>query len=134
MGLLQLVDTTETKTVVGPEGDELILRANIAKRELNNIFKKMPASAFTRDEDDPLSYTIEMAVGTSEALFAALVVGWSLPVPATVENYLALQGPGAAWVDGVLFEHFSSAQMSETERPKPSTSPKGSRKGTEETA
>lgn len=133
MGLLQLVDTAETKDVSNSEGDTITLRANIAKRELNNIFKKMPTSAFSRDEADPDSYTIEMAVGTSEALFSALVLGWSLDAPATIENYLALKGPGAAWIDSVLFEHFAKQQMDKDERPKPSTSPKGSRKDTQET-
>lgn len=133
MGLLELVNTTETKTVTSPEGDTLTLRANISKKELNSIFSNMPASAFNRDENDEDSYTVKIAVGTSEAMFGALVVGWSLEVPPTVANYLALKGPGANWIDSVLFEHFAAQQMSKEERPKRSTSPKGSQKGTPET-
>jgi hypothetical protein len=131
MGFLELVNTTETKRFEHESGDWIEVKANVSKREVNAIAKRLPTSAYAENEDG--SWTAEVAVGTAEALFGALVVGWSLPVPATVENYLALKGEPAAWIDQQLFQHFFNVQLTGDEAKKPSTSPRGQRKDTGKT-
>lgn len=114
MGFLTLVDTHATVKVEHESGDYLVLRENLSKRELNEIYRKMPKSAFRQnganDED-----AIEIATGTAEALFGALVVEWSLDEPVSIDSYLALRSDAAAWVDGVLFEHLNKQTLTKDE-------------------
>jgi len=125
MGLLRIADTTATKRITHESGDWVEVRANLSKRELNSILSALPLDIASE------KVTFAASIGASEALFNALVVGWSLDVPADIENYLALEGDAATWIDTVVMEHFSSLQMSKDESGNASNSAKGSRKGTE---
>lgn len=131
MGFLELVNTTETKRIEHESGDWIEVRAQVSKREVNAIARRLPANAYSENDDG--SWTADVAIGTAEALFGAMVTGWSLDVPATVENYLALKGEAASWIDTKLFEHFFAVQMGGDEAKKPSTSPSGQRKDTDKT-
>lgn len=118
MGFLRLADLDAVKRIEHESGDWIDVRANLSKRDINRILTTLPQELLNGTGQ----VTFQAAVGSAEALFAALLVGWSLEVPATVENYLNLDGEPAAWIDQKLFEHFNSLTLSEDERGKPSTS------------
>lgn len=124
MGFLRIADTTSTKRIEHESGDYIEVRANLSKRELNSILSALPLDIANE------KMTFASSIGASEALFSALVVGWSLPVPADLENYLSLEGEAATWIDTSIMEHFSSLQMTKDESGNASNSAKGSRKGT----
>jgi len=125
MGLLHIVDQTETTQIDGEDGDFVIVRTNLTKRDMNTIVRGIPRSAMTEEGDN-----LEMALQTPEVLFGVLVTGWSLDVPPTVENYGLLPPEATNWLDGVLLEHFNSMSLTKEESGKRSTSPRGQRKAT----
>lgn len=128
-GFLRLADPNSTVRVTHDGGDWLDLRASLSKRQVNSILLTLPSEVFDRSGENKFSFS--SVVNTAEALFGALVVGWSLDAPATVDNYLGLEGEAAGWVDTVLYEHFDRIQMSKDEAKKPSNSASGSQKDTE---
>lgn len=118
MGILRLADINATKRISHDSGDWIEVRANLAKKDINSILLALPQELLNGEG----SFTYEAAVGSAEALYKALVTGWSLDEPTTIESYLALTGDAAAWVDTTLYEHFNSLSASDDEKGKPSTS------------
>jgi len=97
--------STETKTIpLGDEGDFIVVRAEIAKRDFNRFINYLPGRTVEKDEKLTPGEAVELQTG----MFEALVVSWSLDAPATVEEYLALETEGAAAIDSALAEHFQS--------------------------
>jgi hypothetical protein len=118
MGILRIADITATTRIEHESGDWIEVKSNLAKRDINAILLALPPEVLQGGSE----FSYEAAVGSAEALFSALVVGWSLDMPPTVESYLSLTGDGAAWIDSSLYTHFNSLTMSEDERGKPSPS------------
>jgi hypothetical protein len=136
MGFLRLADTSATKKIEHKDGDYIEVRANLSKREINSILGSLPGEVFAEAMKKSDSKDQSMTVGfraiseTAVAMFKTFVVGWSLPDAPTVDNYLALDPEPAAWVDGVLMEHWDSIQLRKDEEGKPVTSASGSRRVT----
>ena len=137
-GFLKLADTASVTRFDHESGDWIEVKSNISKREMNAIFASLPDEMIERqisDEkhSDEALFLVKQGPAVAQALFGALVTGWSLDAPPTVANYLSLDPEPAAWIDGVLYGHWGSLQMDRDELGKPSTSPRASRKATHET-
>lgn len=113
------------------EGDFIAVREEVSKGAFKRIMQLMPQKEINTDEaeDAKLTLTQGEAVEYQTALFAALVVGWSLDRPPTIENYEALENESASEIDRVLGEHFNGINAKKEELGKPSTSPAKQRKG-----
>ena len=111
MSLLRKASTETTTIPLGDEGDFIVVRAEIAKRDFNRFISYLPGRSVS--EEDKL--TPREATELQTGMFEALVTGWSLDVPATVEEYLALETEGAAAIDAALAEHFSTLTPSKQE-------------------
>lgn len=118
MGLLKLAGTETTKVFTEDQEDWIELRASVSKGTINTLLSSLPDSMMQRAADGSTSYSFKEATSTTQALFGSLVVGWSLPVEASVENYLALDNKAGDWVDSSLYNHFNSLQMSKDEQGK----------------
>lgn len=104
--------SVESKRIdLATEGDWIEVRTDIAKRDFNRFIKYLPG----RDVGEDGRLTPAEAVELQAGMFEALVVAWSLPDPATVEEYLALSNEGASELDEVLAEHFKSLQPTKQE-------------------
>jgi hypothetical protein len=102
MGLFRKASTETKQLPVGDEGDFLVVRTDISKREFNALAEQMPKQA-----EEGLS--IAEAAGFSSVLFETLVVGWSLDEGApTADDYLSLSAAGSNAIDAALAEHFAS--------------------------
>lgn len=132
MGFLKLADQTAVKRYTHEEGDWVELREQLTKKEMNFLLRVTPDSMIEPDKDSNIA-VLKDAPGMAEHLFATCVVGWSLDIEPTVENYLALEPQAGSWLDGVLYGHINTMNLTKEEQGKPSTSPRASRKGTAET-
>lgn len=121
MGILKFASADTTRIDLG-EGDFLEVRKDMSKREFNALMGKMP----NREISEENGLTLQEGLEFQQALFEALVVGWSASEPATVENYLSLEREAAETIDSKLIEHFGSLSPSREESSKASTS-RGSR-------
>lgn len=109
MGILRLA-STETKRIDLGDEDFLDVRVDMSKRDYNRLLKRIPT-----DYDPDTGMTPGQADDFTTALFDALVTGWSLKEPATVENYLGLAREAVTAVDTALVEHFNSLTPSQEE-------------------
>lgn len=118
--------TAESKRIDLGDADYIEVVQDISKRDFNSLIAKMPQDV---DEDKGLS----PVQGTVfyEALFAVFVKGWSLDVPATVENYLSLDRESAEKIDEAMTRHFADMTVSAPKDKKPKTSPRSSPQATE---
>lgn len=132
MGFLKLADQTAVKRYTHEEGDWVELREQLTKKEMNFLLRVTPDSMIEPDKDSNIA-VLKDAPGMAEHLFATCVVSWSLDIEPTVENYLALDPQAGSWLDGVLYGHINTMNLTKEEQGKPSTSPRASRKGTPET-
>lgn len=149
MGFLRIADTASVKRYphyaepeegapedAPPVEDGYIeCRAAVDKRAMNAVMAGLPDEMIERqmrDEKlgDDAVFLVKNSPAVVQGLFSALVTGWSLSEPPTLANYLALDPEAAAWIDGVLYGHWNSIQVGKDESGKPSTSPRGLRKGT----
>jgi tRNA isopentenyl-2-thiomethyl-A-37 hydroxylase MiaE len=110
MGILRTA-STETKTIMLDEEDFIKVRADLSKREFNELVSHMP-SGVAKDGE---GLSLADATKFQEYLFGALVVGWSLDVPATVEEYNNLSAEAGQEIDVKLGEHFESLLPSSAE-------------------
>lgn len=132
MGFLKLADQTAVRRYTHEEGDWVELREQLTKKEMNFLLRVTPDSMIEPDKDSNIA-VLKDAPGMAEHLFATCVVKWSLDIEPTVENYLALEPQAGSWLDGVLYGHINTMNLTKEEQGKPSTSPRASRKGTAET-
>lgn len=101
MGLLRRASTETKQLELGDEGDFLVVRADISKREFNALASVMPRNS----EELSIAEAAEFA----GVLFDALVVGWSLDgEKPTTEDYLGLSAAASTTIDAALAEHFAS--------------------------
>lgn len=101
MGILRTA-SSETKTIMLDSEDWIRVHSDLSKRDFNALVSQMPAGV----EKDGLS--LAEATKFQEFLFSALVDGWSLDVPPTVENYNSLSAEAGQAIDAKLGEHFES--------------------------
>lgn len=106
MGKLRLANIEETRRYYDDEGESwLDLRAEITKREASSLLKFAP-----RKEDD-----LDGGLRFIEKAFADLIMGWSLDIEPTAENYNLLDAAGASWVDRTVGQHLRTVLGSEAE-------------------
>jgi tRNA isopentenyl-2-thiomethyl-A-37 hydroxylase MiaE len=103
MGILRTASTA-TKDILLDETDYIKVRADLSKRDFNDLVTHMPQGV----EKDGTGLSLADATKFQEYLFGALVVGWSLDVPATVEEYNNLSADAGQAIDAKLGEHFES--------------------------
>jgi hypothetical protein len=111
MGLRRARD--ESTRIELEDGDWLEVRADISKRDFNNLVKSMP-----QDIDATKGFTPGQATEFGSALFTTLVLGWSSEDEPTVENYLALKREDADTIDTKLSEHFNAFTVPAEEQSK----------------
>lgn len=109
--------STEAKRIDLADGDWVDVRTDLAKRDFNALIRQMPEKDLTKE-----ALTVSEGLAFQGALFEALVIGWSLDVPATVENYLALAQESTVALDQALADHFGSMTPSPEEGKGDSTS------------
>jgi len=95
--------TEETKQLsIGDEGDFLVVRADISKREFNALAAKMPTGGGE-------NISIAQAADFTAVLFDTLVLAWSGGEgKPSGEDYLNLTAGVATLIDAALSEHFAS--------------------------
>jgi len=103
MGILRTASTA-TKEILLDETDYIRVRADLSKRDFNDLVTHMPQGV----EKDGTGLSLADATKFQEYLFGTLVVGWSLDVPATVEEYNNLSADAGQVIDAKLGEHFES--------------------------
>lgn len=124
MGKWKLASDETKRLEVGE--DWLDVRTELSRKSFNRLLEGMPNREFT--EESGLTPQEGMSFATS--LFKALVVGWSLPIDPTVENYENLVSEAAQEIDSALVDHFGTIAPSAEEVSKVSTSQGTRRKGT----
>jgi hypothetical protein len=138
MGFFKLTDREAVKRYPHKDGDWIDVREHLSKAEMNYLFRNTPDELLEAQFDTTRASQVAVLKQSpvlAEMLFKMLVVAWSIEdTEPTVENYLALDPDPANWIDGVLFGHVNSMQLSKDEQGKPSNSPRASRKGTRATA
>jgi hypothetical protein len=117
MGILKFASDESTRIDLG-EGDFIEVRKDMSKRQFNALMSKMPNREISEDG----GLTLQEGLEFQQALFESLVVGWSVPEPATVDSYLELDREAADLIDSKLIEHFGSISPSSNEASKVSTS------------
>lgn len=110
MGILRTA-STETKRIDLGEGDYLDVRVEISKRDFNRFIAYLPGRSVGEEERLTPSEATELQKG----MFEALVVGWSLDTPATIDAYENLASEGATAIDTALAEHFQTLTPSKQE-------------------
>lgn len=100
------------------DGEDWVkVRTDVAKRDFNRFIAFLPGREMS--DDDKL--TAPEAVELQNGMFELLVVGWSMveedgtPVPATLDEYLALSNDASQALDTALAEHFKSLQPTKAE-------------------
>jgi hypothetical protein len=116
MALLRLANSDADRRFLDEAKTEFIdVRSEISKRERNALIKMMP----DRPDIEESGITVSEGVEFQSNLFELLVLGWSLDVPATVENYLSLAPDAADLIDGILATVFGAMVPSSDEQGKP---------------
>jgi len=110
MGILRRA-STETKQIDLGEGDFIVVRMDISKRDFNRFIAYLPGREVTKDSGMTPSEATELQKG----LFETLVTAWSLEEEPTVEAYENLSNEGATAIDSALAEHFKSLQPTKQE-------------------
>lgn len=113
MGLLRLANDETTRLPIGDSPEDWIeVRKDISKRTFNKVALAMP--------DVPEGGTVTLAQGLDlqTLLFDTLVTGWSLDVPATIENYLLLEREAGTLIDTAVSEYFSTLTPNREENSK----------------
>lgn len=130
MGKLRFASEGGVRLDIG-DGDWIEVREEISKGTFRRVMQTMPQKELdtSAGAKQALRLTQGEAVEYQCALFEALVTGWSLDAPATVENYLRLDTDSAASVDEALANHFSNMSPDKDELGKPSTSPAKRQRG-----
>ena len=121
MGILKFA-STETKRIDLGEDDYIEVRTDLSKREFNALMGAMP----NREVSEENGLTLSEGLDFAQALFSALVTGWSIPEPVNIENYLALEHGASQAIDTQLIEHFGNISPTPDETSKA----KGSRRST----
>lgn len=103
MGVLRKASQATKRIELG-DGDWVEVKEEIAKRDRNRLFSKMP----NRPDVEETGFTITEGMQFQSDLFETLVVAWSLDDPCTVENYLDLDPKGTDIIDEKLAEHFQT--------------------------
>lgn len=116
MGILRKASVETTRIYLGDEADGeqrdwLDVRTEISKRDFNRFINYLPGRTVSKDD----KLTPGEAVELQKGMFEALVVGWSLSVPATVDEYELLETEGASAVDEALANHFNSLRPNKQE-------------------
>lgn len=132
MGFLKLADRTATKRYTHDDGDWIELREHLTKAEMNYLLRNTPDSMIEADETQKIA-VLKAAPEMAETLFTVMIAAWSLEVEPTVENYRSLEPDAGNWIDGVLFGHLNTMNLTKEEQGKPTTSPRVSRKATRAT-
>lgn len=123
MGILKFASDEKVQLDLG-DGDYIEVRKSLSKREFNALMAAMP----NREISEGNGLTLQEGLEFQNALFEALVTGWSVPEPATVESYLKLDRAAADAVDAKLIEHFGSLSPTPDETSKARTSRGSTRK------
>ena len=113
MGILRKADTEPRQIPLDDEGSYISVTKDVTKGQFNSLIEAMP-----QDMDEDKGLTPAQGTGLQTALFRTFVVGWSLDVEPSVEEYLALPRDAAEAIDTKLMEHFSGIQVGEPERKK----------------
>lgn len=111
---LRLVSKETTRLDIGDDGDYIDVRQDISRREFNTLLATLPAEGVS----DEGSITFDVASEFSQALFEVFVEGWSLDVPATVDNYNELTRDSAMLIDAAISEHFNNLTPDSQEQTK----------------
>lgn len=94
------------------EGEDFVeVRLEISKRDFNRFIAYMPGREVSVETGINATEAVELQKG----MFEALVVGWSLPEPATIAAYESLENEGATAIDTAVAEHFKSMTPSKQE-------------------
>jgi hypothetical protein len=112
-----------TTTIDLDGGGYLEVLTDISKGTFNKLLEQMPDEV-----DEKTGMTPIQGTKFAQGLFEVMVKDWSLDVPATVENYLALEVASSLVVDQALVKHFNSLTVGEPEAKKPKTSRSSSAK------
>ena len=110
MGILRKA-SVETKQIDLGEGDFIVVRMDISKRDFNRFIAYLPG----RTVDADTGMTPAEATELQKGLFETLVTAWSLEDAPTVEAYMDLSNEGASAIDTALAEHFKSLQPTKQE-------------------
>lgn len=113
MALLRLVGDATKPIPLGEDGDYIVVKSDISKRVFNRLLGIMP-----RQKAEGEDFTIEDGLNFQQSLFDIFVVGWSLDVPATLDNYLDLSTEAAEAVDAAVAKHFESLTLTKDESTK----------------
>lgn len=114
MGILRKSNKAPKRLSLDDEGSYVEVTEDITKKQFNALVEAMPQNI-----DDDKGLTPSQGAGLQTALFATFVIGWSLDVEPSVDEYLDLPRDAADAVDTVLMEHFAAIQVGEPDRKKP---------------
>lgn len=114
MPILRRANTEPQQIPLDDEGSYISVTKDITKGQFNQLVEAMP-----QDVDDEKGLTPSQGTGLQTALFKTFVIGWSLDVEPSVEEYLNLPREAAEAVDTALMAHFSNIQVGEPDRKKP---------------
>jgi len=112
MSFFKRADTASTTEFRTPDGEDyLLLRDELAKSEVNNLYVDSPAG----DEDR------RGQISFIEELMQLMIVGWSYrdengnEVPFDVFIYRELDAQVTSWMEKTVNEHFRKATGADTE-------------------
>lgn len=114
MSILRRANTEPQQIPLDDEGSYISVSKDVTKGQFNSLVEAMP-----QDMDESKGLTPSQGTGLQTALFKTFVIGWSLDVEPSVEEYLALPRDAADAIDTVLMSHFSNIQVGEPDRKKP---------------
>ena len=112
MALLRLATDETTNIPLDEDGSFITVKADISKRVFRQIVAAMPKTVEGQD------ITPEEGMEFQQNLFTIFVVGWSLPVEPTVDNYLDLSEDAGRAVDEAVAKHFESLTVAKEEATK----------------
>jgi hypothetical protein len=114
MGILKKA-VVGTHKIMLDETDYIEVKTDLPIGAVEDLMVALPD---IKEGEDP---TTAQNLQSSHALFEALVVGWSLPDPATVEEYRLLDAD-AAIITQKLLEHFQTLSLNKSDQKSPRTS------------
>lgn len=118
MGILKFASAATEKIELKGGDDWLEVRSDLSKGTFNQLLGAMP----NREIAEGQGLTLSEGLTFAQALFEALVVGWSASEEANLQNYLALSSEAASEVDAALIEHFGKISPNKDQTSKVSTS------------